>query len=74
MGAPRCSEDGRTSRISAKVWLIVYIVAVVIFALIMLWIATSKGKKVHVNTHNGAHKLDIVEGFTQEPLACSYSL
>lgn len=66
MGCPDRKKSGLTSRS----WLIIYVVAALIFAIIMFWIATSRGKKVKVNIHNGSHKLDIVEGFEEEkPIA-----
>lgn len=51
---------------SSNTWLIIYVVVALVFALIMVWFATSKGRKVHVNVHNGSHKLDIIDGFGED--------
>ena len=44
--------------------MVIYITAALLFALIILWMATSKKQKREVNVHNGSHRLQIVEGFT----------
>lgn len=56
----------RKKGITSKTWLIIYVIAALTFAIILFWIMTSRGKKVHVNIHNGSHKLDIVEGFGED--------
>ena len=45
-----------------KSWFMIYIVIIIIFALIMLYIATKK-EKILYNSENGADKLIIVEGW-----------
>jgi hypothetical protein len=55
-------------RLGAKSWIVVYIVAALVFALIMLWFATARRKRGPVNVHNGASDLDIVEGYSDETL------
>jgi hypothetical protein len=50
-------------RMGARGWLVVYIVAALVFALIMVWITTSKPKNPHVRVAAGSGRLEIVDGY-----------
>ena len=52
------------NKLGPRGWFVMYLIATVILLLILLWLATGKGKRVTVDVHNGSHNLEIVEGFT----------
>ena len=47
-------------------WLIVYIIAILLFSFIMLWFATSTKAPQFIPTESGPNKITVVEGFTSK--------
>ena len=44
--------------------MVIYVTVALLFSIIIFWMATCKKERASVNLHNGAHRLEIVEGFS----------